>query len=327
MAEGTAKPENEQQLGIVRETVTCGICLQLFTDPRRLTCSHIYCLLCLKGFQKSSSKKECPVCRALSIPGKHELDDLHVDILASNLVKLVQKHEPSSVEEAPTWQQQTAKSEASDSGSDSSSDGSQPELGSELQGLIDLTSGLDDLRELLQHMVSDSDDESGEAQGRHIGVVCDGCRKRWFNGARFKCGVCPDFDLCEDCEKKPRNQVHPTDYPHVFVKLKKPSTTPYPGGSVLLEEACVMGMTMDITKQEHRLNLPDDKVQQIECKKCNVSPIKGTRFKCGVCADYDLCEACEVYSDQFHSEKHPFLVFKHPVNYHTTTSQLKHQFY
>jgi hypothetical protein len=33
----------------------------------------------------------------------------------------------------------------------------------------------------------------------HRGVICDGCEQEPLLGERFKCGVCPNFDLCRDC--------------------------------------------------------------------------------------------------------------------------------
>jgi hypothetical protein len=36
----------------------------------------------------------------------------------------------------------------------------------------------------------------------HLNIVCDGCQTANFKGRRYKCIVCPDFDLCETCEGK-----------------------------------------------------------------------------------------------------------------------------
>lgn len=41
----------------------------------------------------------------------------------------------------------------------------------------------------------------------HPGVVCDGCDKHIF-GIRFKCVVCPNFDLCMTCETKGMHKEH-----------------------------------------------------------------------------------------------------------------------
>jgi hypothetical protein len=51
----------------------------------------------------------------------------------------------------------------------------------------------------------------------HAGVVCDGCGKRGFSGIRFKCTVCPDFDLCEVCETK---RIHDANHP--MTRIVKP---------------------------------------------------------------------------------------------------------
>jgi hypothetical protein len=42
----------------------------------------------------------------------------------------------------------------------------------------------------------------------------------------------------------------------------------------------------------------------VRCDGCNVEPIRGVRYKCSVCSNYDLCQGCE--SKNVHSE-HPFL--------------------
>lgn len=41
----------------------------------------------------------------------------------------------------------------------------------------------------------------------HCNVICDGCESAPIVGRRFKCLVCPNFDLCETCEKK--GHAHP----------------------------------------------------------------------------------------------------------------------
>uniref|UniRef100_A0A1X7T7Q1 ZZ-type domain-containing protein n=1 Tax=Amphimedon queenslandica TaxID=400682 RepID=A0A1X7T7Q1_AMPQE len=41
----------------------------------------------------------------------------------------------------------------------------------------------------------------------HPGVICDGCSFSIY-GKRFKCCICPDYDLCEDCEGKGLHTDH-----------------------------------------------------------------------------------------------------------------------
>jgi hypothetical protein len=50
-------------------------------------------------------------------------------------------------------------------------------------------------------------------------AICDSCGKQ-IQGIRWKCGVCPDFDLCCVCEEKPRTQIHQES--HYFIKLVRP---------------------------------------------------------------------------------------------------------
>ena len=52
----------------------------------------------------------------------------------------------------------------------------------------------------------------------HFGVKCDQCGKVPIVGCRYKCSVCPNFDFCEDCEKK-YSHLHN----HAFFKINNPS--------------------------------------------------------------------------------------------------------
>lgn len=56
--------------------------------------------------------------------------------------------------------------------------------------------------------------------GVHENVICDGCGMRPLVGFRYKCLTCPDYDLCENCEKKA--DVHPADHP--LMKLPPPAS-------------------------------------------------------------------------------------------------------
>jgi len=47
----------------------------------------------------------------------------------------------------------------------------------------------------------------------------------------------------------------------------------------------------------------------IKCQKCFMEPIKGIRYKCSECVDYNLCEKCEEENsnNNFHNEDHEFI--------------------
>lgn len=55
----------------------------------------------------------------------------------------------------------------------------------------------------------------------HLGIQCDGCGAFPVEGNRYKCVVCPDYDLCERCEVA---DVHPRS--HVMMKMKVPHRFP-----------------------------------------------------------------------------------------------------
>ncbi|CAJ1366650.1 unnamed protein product [Effrenium voratum] len=57
----------------------------------------------------------------------------------------------------------------------------------------------------------------------HEGITCDGCQAAPIMGDRFKCGSCPDYDLCDACYKK-RPEVHGGDFAnHDFHRVDRQS--------------------------------------------------------------------------------------------------------
>lgn len=64
----------------------------------------------------------------------------------------------------------------------------------------------------------------------HPGVTCDSCGLSPIRGNRYKCSVCPDYDVCSTCERKaargalelpPGSENHAQDHP--FIKLRTSS--------------------------------------------------------------------------------------------------------
>jgi len=42
--------------------------------------------------------------------------------------------------------------------------------------------------------------DPSELPGKHVRVICDGCKTEAFTGIRFHCTECNDFDLCPRCQ-------------------------------------------------------------------------------------------------------------------------------
>ena len=60
MAEGQSRV-----LRTLESEVTCPLCLDIFTDPKRLPCDHVYCKQCVRGLalRSTTGSISCPECR------------------------------------------------------------------------------------------------------------------------------------------------------------------------------------------------------------------------------------------------------------------------
>lgn len=78
------------------------------------------------------------------------------------------------------------------------------ELGTEMQNT------LGELRANLRsaHIISDEKTKRCKNTNIHRSVKCSFCRSEPIIGKRFVCLVCPDFELCQICEKR-NNHIHP----------------------------------------------------------------------------------------------------------------------
>ena len=81
----------------------------------------------------------------------------------------------------------------------------------------------------------------------------------------------------------------------------------------LKEEIISKSIEQTISKLDNDNNIKNDVIDSkvvhigFSCNECNVYPIVGTRYKCTVCFDYDMCEQCESKL----GDKHGHSLIKH----------------
>merc|ERR1711916_325519 len=62
--EGTSAADGLIRQSSLKKQVTCALCLDVFTEPTMLPCSHTFCTDCLKNLARTSNSIACPSCRA-----------------------------------------------------------------------------------------------------------------------------------------------------------------------------------------------------------------------------------------------------------------------
>ena len=141
------------------------------------------------------------------------------------------------------------------------------------------------------------DETSEEKHSAH----CDGCKIYPILGDRYKCLKCDDFDLCARCfELREQPQHHRTGHPMVHFRFNNE----------------LFGRTVtsaDITLEELEKFYENELHASIPCDGCEAKEIRGLRFKCDICPNYDLCQRCmrAGVTARNHKSHHPLIVTSH----------------
>lgn len=122
---------------------------------------------------------------------------------------------------------------------------------------------------------------------RHF-AICDGCDKQIY-GVRHKCFTCPDWDLCSTCHKSV-NEIHPG---HRFATIY--GALGAPGNAF----------------EQHHYGIYCDGPHCTA--KGHYNWIRGVRYKCAICPDFDLCARCEASPHNKHNVTHPLIKFRTPI--------------
>lgn len=92
--------------------------------------------------------------------------------------------------------------------------------------------------------------------------------------------------------------------------LRAAATTSFNEDDTLVEEAPTILNALHMYSQDSA-KLDAYIHRSITCNHCSTSPIRGLRYKCANCPDFDLCAMCEAL--EIHDRNHVFLKIKIPI--------------
>eukprot|EP00742_Colponemidia_sp_Colp-10_P000850 GILJ01000923.1.p1 GENE.GILJ01000923.1~~GILJ01000923.1.p1 ORF type:complete len:671 (-),score=100.90 GILJ01000923.1:153-2165(-) len=140
----------------------------------------------------------------------------------------------------------------------------------------------------------------GRCNGTGVAGPCRRCNgsgcPRCAHSSPAECHRCDGTGLKSKC-KKDKFKERMAAHLHSSVEAILPSI-------LAKVESSVMSAVHAASFQP-KASLPVSVHNNVTCDGCGMLPIVGIRYKCAVCADYDLCEECE--EKQVHDSLHPFL--------------------
>ena len=76
----------------MKRLLECAVCIERFTDPRRLNCLHNFCLQCIEGLVQQNQIK-CPLCRTTTHVPKKGITSLKKDAMVASLLAIALQDE------------------------------------------------------------------------------------------------------------------------------------------------------------------------------------------------------------------------------------------
>ena len=92
----TSDPEKKTKriLTNLKKQVTCSICLDIYTEPKTISCLHTYCCECLEKHARVSQRQgkfRCPECQVeIDLPEGNRFDCLPNSFLPKSLLSVFQ---------------------------------------------------------------------------------------------------------------------------------------------------------------------------------------------------------------------------------------------
>ncbi|CAF3586255.1 unnamed protein product [Rotaria sp. Silwood1] len=153
------------------------------------------------------------------------------------------------------------------------------------------------LMKILQLVIAGNSSNDNDNSEFHK-VRCAACSTYPIRSDRYKCLNCEKLSLCARCfERRRESEDHKSG--HAFVHFKSPGEL---FGRSITDD--------DVTLVKLKEFYGNDIHESISCDGCKSQSIKGLRFKCDTCPNYDLCQTCleKKITTQTHTSNHPLIV-------------------